>query len=369
MVRTWALRACAGAISTLMLTGNAVAGSRQLQAFERDEAEDCDALVGEPIPEAYAGPLETAPLLDLRVYVVLDGISLARGQKIMARVAEAYDTIGIDLQATYQEVSIEPDAIDDDVGGTGQPAHGDGLLPSIKAAVGGARPWGTDVVYAMTSDNIAKAAGYAECIGGVRFAGHPFAVGEAAIEPSEDTGVGNNNRSAKIAAHEIGHLLGAHHHYANCAEQPKDLGGLFLAEYCTVMINDVGLMSLGWSMLESSVIRGHVAEFAIGATMGSEPVHKRSLRFKITKRGVGKGTLASQTSRCVSTSVVTLERKKRKRWIEVSQEESFSTGGYTFPGPLESGVYRTSIPGSYFEGHTHRESCPPATSPQVTLSP
>jgi hypothetical protein len=242
-------------------------------------------------------------------------------------------------------------------------------MPAIQDAVGGARPWGTDVVYAMTSDNIANAAGYAECIGGVRFGGHAFAVGEAAVEADADTGPGNN-KSAKIAAHEIAHLLGAHHHYANCAEAPRDPGGgitMLVSEACTMMINDVGLASLGWSTLESSVVRGHVERFAIGAKMGPEPKHERELVFRINKKGVGKGTIHSEVAQCIGTSAVSLQRKTSGQWSTVAEVESNPTADYTFEGPLARGIYRTSVSDSYFEGETHRESCPAVVSPEVKV--
>lgn len=361
-----------GLITALLIAGNATAGSAPTEVFERDDVDDCDAVVSEPVPVAYAMPLETTPRLDVRVHVVLDGIPVDRGEQIMARVAEAYDAIGIDLKATYQEVSIEPDSVDDGATGTGGVAHGPALMSSVKTAVGEARPWGSDVVFAMTSDDIAGAAGFADCIGGVRSASQSFAVGQAAVDPAMEAGPVSHQKSAKIAAHEIAHLLGAHHHYANCAEAPRDPGGgitLLVSEACTVMINDVGLASLGWSTLEAAVVRGHVAEFAIGAGMGPEPVHQRDLKLKINKKGVGKGTIDSATAECLTTSVVTLERKSAGQWNQVARDESFSSGGYAFPDPLKRGTYRTSIPSGYFEGQTHRESCTSAISPEVTFAP
>lgn len=369
MKRTWTTRALLGLITALMIAGTASADATPTEVFERDAPHDCDALVSEPVPVAYGMPLETTPRLDLRVHVVLDGIPVDRAQQIMAQVADSYEAIGIDLAAAYQEVAIEPDGVDDGPTGTGQVAHGDALMPLVKTAVGEARPWGTDVVYAMTSDDIAGVAGYADCIGGVRSASHSFAVGQASVEPGMETGPANNAKSAKIAAHEIAHLLGAHHHFANCAEAPKDPNGLLLWEACTMMINDVGLASLGWSTLESAVVRGHVAEFAIGAGMGPEPLHERKLSFKINKEGVAKGTINSETAQCLSTSVVTLERRTAGQWTQVAQDETLATEAYRFEGPLKRGTYRTSISGSYFEGETHRESCAPAISPEVSFAP
>ncbi len=67
-------------------------------------------------------------------------------------------------------------------------------------------------------------AGVAYCIGGVRYADTAFAIGEGS-SPWETT-LDDKTFSAKIAAHEIGHVMGAHHHYGNCVEGDRSTEGV-----------------------------------------------------------------------------------------------------------------------------------------------
>jgi hypothetical protein len=65
----------------------------------------------------------------------------------------------------------------------------------------------------------------------------------------------------EIAAHELGHLMGAHHHYANCVEgvlqgEANDLSP------CSLMFNFVDFQSLNFALVNTTVVRGHAVEFA-----------------------------------------------------------------------------------------------------------
>lgn len=104
---------------------------------------------------------------------------------------------------------------------------------------------------------MSDAAGMANCVGG---AGNPdlaYTAGEAAEETTE---IGPfewfQDENAKIAAHEIGHILGAHHHYANCAERAPTYDAFDTLAVCTVMVNDIGLSSLTMSTANKLVTRG-----------------------------------------------------------------------------------------------------------------
>jgi hypothetical protein len=139
-----------------------------------------------------------------------------------------------------------------------------GLIDQAKALFGGQRPAGTDIVYTLTNKNIEvegigdAVAGLADCIGGVAFPARAFAVGEN-FSPDESAALGliglNRNLTAKVASHEIGHLMGGHHHYANCAEgilsEPDEITP------CTLMFNDVGLASLNFGTPNRLVVQGH----------------------------------------------------------------------------------------------------------------
>ena len=115
----------------------------------------------------------------------------------------------------------------------------------------------------ITTDGDTGLAGLADCIGGVRFAHHAFAVGEAqGITPAP---VGpffiNVDAHPEVAAHELGHLMGAHHHYANCVEGFLSGDSTDLSP-CSLMFNFVDLQSLNFSLLEGATVRGHAVQYA-----------------------------------------------------------------------------------------------------------
>ena len=196
--------------------------------------------------------LDNAPTrLDVRV--LLDGVSGARGSAVVQTAQASYGPLGITLAPTFQSVSF---------GGT----TAQGLIDQAKALFGGVRPPGTDVVFTLTNKDVDGAvAGLADCIGGVAFPARAFAMGEN-FTPDEGTllglGVGpaNRNLTGKVMAHEVGHLLGGHHHYANCVQGLPDI--LKELSPCTLMFNDVGLASLNFSTLNSVIVRGHAPLYA-----------------------------------------------------------------------------------------------------------
>ena len=66
----------------------------------------------------------------------------------------------------------------------------------------------------------------------------------------------NGNLTAKVFAHEIGHLMGAHHHYANCDEGIASDADEF-ATPCSLMFNDVGLSFARLQRVNQLAVRGH----------------------------------------------------------------------------------------------------------------
>lgn len=208
----------------------------------------------EAAPAAVAVPGEP---VTLDVTVLLDGVASSRGVDVMNSAATSYAPLGIDLAASYEEVSFD-----------GRDAQG--LIDQAKDTYGGARPAGSDVVLVLTSKNITAdgagdaVAGLADCIGGVAFPEHAFAVSEVAAEDGYSFGpfVFDYELSAKIAAHEVGHLMGAHHHYANCAEGvPSELAQGEVSP-CTLMFNAVNPSSLNFSVLNGAVVAGHAQAYA-----------------------------------------------------------------------------------------------------------
>jgi hypothetical protein len=68
---------------------------------------------------------------------------------------------------------------------------------------------------------------------------------------------------AKVFGHEIGHLLGARHEHANCAEGAGvDDATTREPSTCTLMINYLDLQSLRFGTPEGMIVRGHAEAYA-----------------------------------------------------------------------------------------------------------
>ena len=239
------------------------------------ETEDAVTCI-EAVPEAYAVPLNGDDIT-LSVLVLLDGVKPERGREVMELAATSYEPLNIDLVSTFQQVRFKGDTPDPQ----GVPTGNEILLfeQMKKRFPGGKRPAGIDLVYLLTDKDIFTGtpddeghtpegsrgygvAGIADCIGGVRFDEHAFAMGEDFR--LEDLAAGPVefyvNGTAKIAAHELGHLMGGHHHYANCAEgaptEPTE------GTVCTLMSNYIDFISLNFSQLNGVIVRGHAEEYA-----------------------------------------------------------------------------------------------------------
>ena len=216
-----------------------------------DEEQECL----EPVPAATATDhLTGGPQRDLAVRVLVDGPTTARAAEIFATAARSYEPLATTLRAvSYKTVSFSGD-------------DAQGLINQAKARFGGSRPSGADLVYVFTNKDIqaggnTAVAGLADCIGGVRFANSAFAVGED-FGPAEQDDPLQRNGTAKVLAHELGHLMGAHHHYANCVEGNLSEVGEPEVSPCTLMFNVVNLASLNFSTFNGTVVRGHTNEYA-----------------------------------------------------------------------------------------------------------
>ena len=178
--------------------------------------------------------------LDLRI--LLDGVGKARARRAVVSMRRAYGPLGIAVAPSYDKVRFR-----------GRDAGR--LNMQAKQHYRGKRPRGIDVVYTMTSKDITAAgpygddvAGMADCIGGVRYARRAFAVGEV-----HRSGVA----TGKIMAHEVGHLLGGHHHYTS----PE---GLLAADpnLLDLMGPSLSLISLRFSTLNTLMVKGHAQRYA-----------------------------------------------------------------------------------------------------------
>lgn len=144
------------------------------------------------------------------------------------------------------------------------------LIAGAKAQYGGRRPVGTDVVYVLTDQDIFVPSlgdgvvGLADCIGGVAWADHAFAVGE--IFPGLSLGPARFYRegTAKIMAHEIGHLMGAHHHYQSCGPHAAGEALAGGVGACSLMTNFVDFTTFEFSPLNGGVVRSSAVRYADG---------------------------------------------------------------------------------------------------------
>ena len=214
-------------------------------------------------PAAAAVPyIDSADVIDIDLFLVGDrGISTYRMEYLVTRMAKAYQPLGLKLDVVgSREVILEGTDPKD-------------LLTQAKSLFPeSSRPVGSDAVLLFTSVDIgsgpngSSVAGQADCVGGILFPTKSFVVIED-DEPTDDNWtfgpVGmSGEKAAKIATHELAHLLGAHHQYANCVEGiPSEMDRSEVSP-CTAMFNDVGLVSLAFGVLEASVVRGYAEAYA-----------------------------------------------------------------------------------------------------------
>lgn len=238
--------------------------------FEHDGLFDCL----EPVPVAVSarGITDTGHRVRLDVLVLLDGLTRARGIAVMSKAAEAYAPLGVTMKSRFKRVKVPSDGKEMTPGST-QPvptAEVTKLFDYARSELDGIRPRSIDVVYLLTNkdiytmDNGDRAygvAGVAYCIGGVRFDDAAFAIGEGAS--TWENIVNDDTFSAKVAAHEIGHVMGAHHHYGNCVEGDRSTEGGGDPSLCTIMWpTTVTYAAMNFGTLEAAVIRGHAVQFA-----------------------------------------------------------------------------------------------------------
>lgn len=238
--------------------------------LEHDPLVDC--LEAVPVALSARGITDPDERVRLDVLVLLDGLTRARGVKVMTKAAEAFAPLRINLRSTFRMVNFPSDGEEVTPGSRGPTPTGEvgKMFDYLIRKVGGVRPKGSDLVYLLTNKDLYleenggrsyNVAGTAYCIGGVRFRDAAFAIGEG-LSPWENT-LNDRTFSAKNAAHEIGHVMGAHHHYGNCVEGDRSTEGGGEPSMCTIMWPSyVRLMALNFGTLESSVIRGYAVKFA-----------------------------------------------------------------------------------------------------------
>ncbi|MBW3563611.1 MAG: hypothetical protein KY459_02690 [Acidobacteria bacterium] len=226
------------------------------------ENNDCLELVPDTL-----SVVDTGQVVELSVMLLLDGTDSAVAEEIMARAADSYAPLGINLVLKRTRKVSYTSTVSSD------------LISDAKATVGGVPPNGIDLVGVFTTKTMQSTAGgatvvgQADCIGGIRWDENSFFVLSDIrhIEDPESGTTGtlnsmgfnpNVDATAEVMAHEIGHLMGAHHHYANCVEGSLSSTGPSDLSPCTLMFNAVNFASINFTTLSGSVVRGHAIEYA-----------------------------------------------------------------------------------------------------------
>lgn len=230
-----------------------------------DEAECLEAV---PAAAAVSQTQSSRPTLD--ALVLADGIAVADAREQMKLAAQAYDKAGVTLKYTVRKQRFTKDGSRTEGGKEVETIGGDRLMADAKALFrNGERPKGIDVVYVMTTKDLWKGdsdnrdyslAGRADCIGGVRYANRAFAVGEVG-KGFDFVVMFSPDYTAVVAAHEIGHLMGAHHHYAVCGPTAANAARL-RGDVCTLMFPEASTPALEFSPTNSAIVYGHADSYA-----------------------------------------------------------------------------------------------------------
>lgn len=230
-----------------------------------DTVRECLELVPENIGSTL---IDGGERVELSVLLLLDGTDAAVAQQLMARAAESYKPLNIDLVLKGTKTVAYTTSISDQ------------LIQAGKNTVGGKPPKGIDLVGVFTNKTMQGATadagtvvGQADCIGGIRWDDTSFFV-VSDIRNIENPTTGqtgtlnslglnpNVDATAEVFAHEIGHLMGAHHHYSNCAEGNLTSAGPSDVSPCTLMFPAVNFASLNFAALEGATVRGHAVNHA-----------------------------------------------------------------------------------------------------------
>jgi hypothetical protein len=357
--RTATLTCVCAALAALLVAPHALArptGSGRPAGYI-DDAEDCIEAV--PAATSVYGVEDDGAEVVLDVHVVLDDLHLEWGQRMVEFAAEPFADVGVRVDPTFEEVHFEASGELADGTPTIDPIA---LIEKTRAHTGGIRPYGADVVYTFTSKELVSSgafgssvAGQADCIGGVRYAHRAFAVGETGLEDRDDW----SKYGGKIAAHEVAHLLGAHHHYANCAEGDPEGIRQDLTP-CTLMFNDVFFISLRLSTIEAAAVRGHALGYANDTPTGPLPVAERAVWLSRSRKLL-EGTVTSSAGGCVDAVQVVVAQRRGKTWETLEEVTTDEWGEFAVPIDAP-GRLRATAPST--RGHAEGSwwECPEARS-------
>jgi len=122
-----------------------------------------------------------------------------------------------------------------------------------------------ETVFLFSGRDFSNAGGQVNCVGSAGRTNVSYGVASVAGGDYEFPGglVLLPDPGIKIGAHELGHTLSAHHHYANCVEAAPYYNPIHTTDACTVLINDWGLVGLRYSSLERLTMAGWAEAYDI----------------------------------------------------------------------------------------------------------
>ncbi len=231
--------------------------------IDNEPACDIGLLSGENFPDqlGIAGITDDGREVELSVAVLLDGVDEALALQVMQRAADAYSPLAIRLSVA----GVMRAVIDSTESGV--------IIQQAKDQTGGRPPFGADIAAVFTNREMQAGAGgagtvlgQADCIGGIRAPYNSYLVATIEAEAPFELIPGlaiDVERGPETMAHEIGHLMGAHHHYGNCVEgiSPEDAENGDVSP-CDLMFPSVEPLSLVFGTLEAATVRGHAVEYA-----------------------------------------------------------------------------------------------------------
>lgn len=232
------------------------------EVHERAANDALDCLEAAPVEDlGISGITDDGQNVDLSVAVLLDGVDPSLAAEVMQRAADAYSPLNITLSVAGTEPMPLISSVSTE------------MIAETKVATGGVPPFGADLAVVFTNKTMqstnggaSTVLGQADCIGGVRARTHSYLVATVEPEDAFELVPGlylNVERGPETIAHEIGHLMGAHHHYGNCVEgvSPEDAVNGDVSP-CDLMFPSVEPLSLKFATFPGAVVRGHAVKYA-----------------------------------------------------------------------------------------------------------
>ena len=219
----------------------------QLAGSAFDRAGDCGVTSGlEHLQDTDNG--RPTPTLRVRLVAEPDDASAVRAAG--KTLTQTYARINVPVTVSYDFMHLVVTTT------SGYPYE------AVRRHYGGVRPPGVDVVDVLTDK---FAGGEASCIGGIAYPEKAFAVSNIHYTVQGTVPV-SQVPAGMVAAHEIGHLLGAQHQQVSCTEAlPQEIAAPAADGWigpCTVMGPAALQDSETFSTLERSTIRAYVRKYA-----------------------------------------------------------------------------------------------------------